>query len=246
MRNALFLLGVVLMLAFVWNRMLPSASESGAEKNGHNHATAKMSAPTMILTASDEKVSDLSDAKAVPSRQLFPRSMIEAEWQISEEIIPWLGTFGPFSREELRQFASNPSFIPRFLEIGLSDKEVRPADIGQGAEQRRKVHFRHNALPQSRDAAIPPDFPIDQKRIYAHFTYHNLPHDQVLVKWSESAENGEVLLFKRYPLITSNQHHYVWFDKDAPWDPGVYRVEIFSADADLTALAAGTYTVNVN
>ena len=106
-----------------------------------------------------------------------------------------------------------------------------------------QLYFRHNALPDPDNEVS--HFPTEQRRIYVHFNYTNLPYDEVLVKWIQVLGNeGEVLILDKRPVDKNDSQHYIWSQPANGWDRGTYRVELFSPDDELTLLAAGNYTID--
>jgi|GEM_PF-1362495 len=85
------------------------------------------------------------------------------------------------------------------------------------------------------------------------FLHYSLPEhyqpEAVLVRWIQAPDDGrppsEALQhFDRHPLTGDPRlRQEAWMRPAEGWDPGDYRVEIFSADAELQLLASQSYRV---
>ena len=55
--------------------------------------------------------------------------------------------------------------------------------------------------------------------------------------------NPKLLLLEQYRINHRDNFSYVWLEERKGWEPGEYRVEVFSDTEDLEAIALGSYYV---
>ena len=139
---------------------------------------------------------------------------------------------------ELEEIRDLRGFTQRIATTAMDDV-IEPPRIRSGQDH---VRFATSAEASDLPSNTQVQFNATTKKIYAIFPTPDLTHDQVMVKWYRR-DQPEILLLRRYPVVRQDQYGHVWFDPDADWEPGEYRVDVYSADEDVTPLASGDYTI---
>jgi hypothetical protein len=142
------------------------------------------------------------------------------------------------SAEDLEQIEDMPVFAARLAEVAMEDIVEPSADSG-GAD---RVLF--TSTPETHDPAAVARTrftPLDA-RIHAVFPTAGYGQGSVMIKWYRS-DPPQILLFRRYAIRPGDAYGYVWLNPKDGWEPGQYRVDVFSADEAVTRLAQGRYSV---
>ncbi|MEN8140137.1 MAG: hypothetical protein ABFR97_02835 [Thermodesulfobacteriota bacterium] len=122
-------------------------------------------------------------------------------------------------------YYQNPA-VPDDSELDLS-----PVEFGKSVKVDNKLRDQQECFSQGTN------------RIYASFaTGEDYASNSVMVKWSR-LDSPEVLIYDKYAINRGTTENYVWLEIPNGWEPGVYKVQIFSLENNLNPLFTGSYTV---
>jgi hypothetical protein len=142
--------------------------------------------------------------------------------------------------EELRDVGDLRVFADRFAEIAMNGMVTGSEAAPVGVDT---VEFGTAASRQDGPMGPADDFSSDEERIYAVFPTSRYDKNWVMVRWWRS-DGPEVFLLQRYRVNTGDPYSYVWLKRPQGWDPGIYEVEVYAADQELTPLAWGQYSIS--
>lgn len=123
---------------------------------------------------------------------------------------------------------------------------LRLAEIAVGKEHLggdgvAPVIFARSVDPGGQNVLEDSAFHDRNRAIYAVFP--TTPRsDAVYVKWQRS-DAAEPLHLGRHPIDTARDRNHVWLEPADGWGPGTYRVEVYTADAEVTPLAVGRFEI---
>ncbi|QIC71751.1 MULTISPECIES: hypothetical protein [Acinetobacter] len=83
------------------------------------------------------------------------------------------------------------------------------------------------------------------QQIFAHYDLKGRfdRSDQVFVKWTNQ-NTGEILLFTPQNVNKDAEQNWVSYSPTEGWQPGIYNIEYFQFNSDLTPIAKTSYTIN--
>jgi hypothetical protein len=88
-------------------------------------------------------------------------------------------------------------------------------------------------------------FEPEQQVIYAHFPIHDYEGRRVLVKWFHP-DSAQIYLLESHLVNQQSDYGWVWLKPASGWEPGDYRVEIYSGDKEMQILSVGEYEIVEN
>lgn len=155
------------------------------------------------------------------------------------ELIAAITSFTALTRRDLDEVSDLRRYAHRLTEIAMSGVVTDPLPTPFGASG---VRFATSA--NTLDGAVDPSdvFRPEARKIYAVFPSERYDDGHVVVHWYHS-DDPELLLFDRYLVTPGDAFSYVWLDRPRGWEPGEYRVEVYTGDEELRALAVGSYRV---
>ncbi len=141
------------------------------------------------------------------------------------------------SSEEIGEIRDIRAFSKRLAELAMED--IIEPETSQGGVD----HVIFTTSPEMDDVDVNArtHFGPGADRIYAVFPTERFGEDTVMVKWYRR-DRPEILLFQRYSVVPGDPNGYVWLSRDA-WEPGQYKVSVYTGDETMTALASGHYWV---
>jgi len=86
-------------------------------------------------------------------------------------------------------------------------------------------------------------FDAEPRTIHAVFPTAGIETSAVMVRWAR-IDSPNILAFDRYAISPGQQQGLLSVDRGAGWDPGRYRVDVFTGDERMTQIAAGEYVVD--
>lgn len=137
--------------------------------------------------------------------------------------------------EEIADLRDLRAFSTRLAEIAMADI-LRP-EVPNGHAGRVVFGTRPDA-----GGGAPGPFRPDTDRIYAVFPTEGTASDAVMVKWYRR-DRPEILLFQRYAVVPGDPRGHVWLSPAEGWEPGQYKVDIYTGDETMTPVASGHYRV---
>ena len=66
-----------------------------------------------------------------------------------------------------------------------------------------------------------------------------------MVKWYR-VDDPKVYIFDKYDISKDKNNNFVWLEKPSGWNEGLYGVEIYSMEDNLSLMAYGEYSVVKN
>ncbi len=156
------------------------------------------------------------------------------------ELISAITSFTALTRTDLDEVSDLRRYAHRLTEIAMSGVVTDPLPTPFGTSG---VRFATSA--NTLDGAVDPRgvFDPEDRKIYAVFPSERYEYGHVVVHWYHSGD-PELLLFDRYLVKPGDEFSYVWLERPRGWEPGEYRVEVYSGDEELRALAVGSYRIS--
>jgi hypothetical protein len=144
--------------------------------------------------------------------------------------------------EELARIRDLPGYSARLVELALDGLIAEPASTSSPALAPATASFSAGADATLAPGEPEPTFAPDAGRITASFPVAGSGARRVMIKWLRRDEPA-LLLFCHYDVPPGEELGRVWLEPSGGWQPGDYRVEVFSGDEALELLASGGFGV---
>ena len=172
----------------------------------------------LVLSPTVEKVSSIID------------NMSESEIRLA------LSSVTTFGDEELSDIEDPSSFAKRLLTAALFKEDRASNSSTMGS-----IEFGTSVSSDNRVEEPETVFETNTEKLYASFSLKD-PAEKVFVKWFQNAPY-KVKLFNKYSIDKAQKNNYVWY-KPEEWAPGLYTVEVYKIDSDLTVLASSSFRID--
>ncbi len=181
------------------------------------------------------RVDDLERLPADGGGPDYSRIVSEGISTLSDrELESMLASTVHLSLEEIGEVRDIRTFSKRLAEIAMQDI-IEPETSPDGVD-----HVVFTTSPAMGNVDARTHFGTDANRIYAVFPTDRFGKDSVMVKWYRR-DRPVILLFERYSIVPGDPSGYVWLSRR--WEPGQYKVSIYSGDETMNPLASGNYWV---
>jgi len=214
-------------------RHLPQPATASAADGAEARLEAALTESWLARLRLAAKLHELRDAPRAELSEILDAGLSSLSDRELESI---LASTVRLDAEEIGELKDLRAYSARLAEIAMADV-LRP-EVPDAAAQR--VVF--GTAPDAGDGAARAPFRPEAGRIYAVFPTAGDAGDAVMVKWYRR-DRPEILLFQRYPIVPGDPRGHVWLRPAAGWEPGQYKVDVFTGDESLTPVASGHYRV---
>lgn len=172
----------------------------------------------LVLSPTVERVSSIID------------NMSESEVKLA------LLSVTAFGEQELESIDNPAHFATRLLTAALfkEDRASNASNLGS-------IDFGSQVESDNTIKEPATRFNAGMDKLYASFSLEE-PVEQVFIKWFQNSPY-KLKLFNKYTIDKSQSSNYVWY-KPKAWNPGLYTVEVYAIDSDLTILASSSFQVS--
>jgi hypothetical protein len=188
-----------------------------------------------------DQTSELAEGKQSPGTQKNTEILATLHQRSATELATLAIGVADYFEEELLGFDDLYHFTDRLLRIeqNASDDLLHsePAIYGE-------ISFANSESVGMGELWERNDFSSDDSRIVAHMPEINpdVLGRKALVSWSR-IEDGEILLLNTMAMDPELSRNNVWLESPTGWEPGNYRVAIYSGDEQLNLLSSGQFQV---
>ena len=171
----------------------------------------------LVLSPTVEKVTSIIDSMSEPEIRLA------------------LNSITAFGDEDLNKIKDPSLFAKRLLASALFKSD------SEGENNIVKVSFGTTVDSNNAVTDFATNFLPSVGKLYASFLL-DTPADQVFIKWFQNTPY-KLKLFNKYTINKDESHNYVWYSPKK-WGAGLYTVEVYALDSELTKLAAGNFYID--
>jgi hypothetical protein len=161
--------------------------------------------------------------------------------QSAEDLIDYVTAVTNYTRQDLESFGHLHDFVKRLYKLAAVDQYgsknhdvplmgaigFTDSPVWQMGEERYREGFSSEGA--NRIYAILPPIPADSGELFVRWTRVDVPG---------------LVLFRKYRTAADVGRNHVWAEKAHGWQPGSYRVEVYSTDEFLDLLAVGDYVIH--
>jgi len=237
----------------------PAPVPGSTEPQPVHHGAVAPTREALAAEGSDRKDSEVEEEEATVQRALRELCLALDLGFSSEEALALAHSYAP---EVLAAFFAEHSHIDAdWLHRNGLSSELLPelyARWATGAAPEERSSAPGNVLLSRYTPRLDGGPYRAQQRFHPEdrtvFLHYSLPEryqsDAVLVRWvrekgAGKEQGGPLQHFDRHHLSGDiHQRQEAWMRPARGWEPGDYRVDIFSADADLQLLASESYRVD--
>jgi len=213
-------------------------SKAQAAQNQNNDEEADDTNNETLSTL--DKIRQIEGLRYTDFARLALSPTVEKVTEIIEDMSPGdlslaINSLTGMDREEIQSLGDTHSFSKNLVKVVLRNTRIDPTEGVVGVTFGTKTDSDNIVQdPQERFTAS-----ID--RIYASFALPTQSHEKIMVKWFRVTPYS-LQIMNRYRINPSKEYNFVWF-RPSNWEPGLYAVEVFSMDSDLTLLASGSFEI---
>lgn len=158
------------------------------------------------------------------------------------EVVDFLKNYIHISDADIPKGVSAVDFAGRLGEIFTNGVDKPINNTGINIEP---VEFDVATNSDFQAATPTQEFKTSDNKIYASFNTENYQEDKVMVKWYR-VDDPKVYIFDKYDISNDKNNNFVWLEKPSGWNEGLYGVEIYSMEDNLSLMAYGEYSVVKN
>lgn len=222
-----------------------SSSQTERRKSSHNKTKSRTESQNngKVVSSNSKYSSSETNFKEAtsPRNQQSVENYIRAKFEnfSDQEVVEFLQNYTHIDTDDIPNGISAADFAARLGEIFANGVEI--SSMGNGAAP-AVIEFDVTTNAEFQ-AIVPKDeFIPENKKIYASFNTELYDKSKVMVKWYR-IDTPKVYIFDTYEIDPEKDNNYIWLNKDAGWNEGVYGVEIYSMESNLDLMAYGEYAV---
>ena len=208
--------------------------------NGSEHRQQSGAAAAQSTTGTLEKLSQLEGISYTDFARLSLSPTVDKVTDIIDSMSPGdlnlaINTLTGLDKDEIKELGDLSNFSKSLVQVVMrnssAEKTNKVASISFGTEANSD-----NSVTAPQDT-----FTNSTNRIYASFSLPQGAHEKIMVKWFRNSPYT-LQIMNRYHINPHKEYNYVWF-RPSSWAPGLYSVEVFAMNSDLTLLASGNFEI---